>query len=230
MTGKGRALWAGIALLIAISLSIGTIWVARRAVGADTDRLAEQAVEMALAQRPASSSASDEQARAQMMPVMRGMLAMYPVTVPAGLLLSTVVIASVLMGAYRMAGVPVPWTVSFAACCTGVAGSALVRCCVMLIVVFLMKQSIPAERLLDNSIVPLDAAAFLPEDRSAVWRSAASKIDLLRFVFALGLVAYLVDQEGFAREARKIIWTTVIVYVIWILLGMLWAAAWSFAR
>jgi fluoride ion exporter CrcB/FEX len=231
MTGKRRALWIGVALLIACMLTIGTIWMARRAVGADTERLAEQAVEMALAQRPASSRGSDDQVRAQMMPLMRGMVSLYPVMIPAGIFLSTVVISSVLFGAYRVAGVPVRWPMTFAACSTGAAATALIRFCVMLLVVFVMKQSIPPESLVDNSIVPLHVAAFLPADTSAVWRSAASKLDLFLLVFVVGLIAYLVDEEGFARDARKIVWATVGCYALWILLGMLWAAAWSgFAR
>jgi hypothetical protein len=231
MSGKRRAVWVGAALLSACLLTIGSIWVARRAVGADTERLAETAVEMALAQRPGGARAADDQVRARMMPMMRGMLSLYPVMVPVGLLVSTVVISSLLMGAYRVVGVPVRWTTSFAACATGAAGSALVRFGVTLLVVFIMKQSIPAESLVDNSIVPLHVAAFLPDETSAVWRSAAAKIDLLQLVFVLGLIAYLVDEEGFVREARKIIWATVGVYAAWIVLGMVWAAAWSgFAR
>jgi hypothetical protein len=166
-----------------------------------------------------------------MMPFMRAMLSLYPVMVPVGILLSTVVISTVLMGAYRVAGVPTRWAMVFAGCSTGVALSALVRFCVTLIVVFLARQSIPAERFLDNSIVPLHVAAFLPADIGAVWRSAASKLDLLQLVYALGLVLYLVDEEGFARDVGKIIGATVACYALWVVLGMLWAAAWAgFAR
>jgi fluoride ion exporter CrcB/FEX len=116
---------------------------------------------------------------------------------------------------------------TFAACSTGAALTALVRFCVALLVVFVMKQSIPAERLLDNSIIPLHLAAFLPAETSAAWRSAASKVDLFQLVFVVGLIAYLVDEEGFARDTRKIIWVTAGCYAAWIVLGMVWAAAWS---
>ena len=92
---------------------------------------------------------------------------------------------------------------------------------------FRSRQSISAESFLDNSIVPLNLAAFLPVDTGAVWRSAASKIDLLQFVFVLVLIMYLVDEEGFGRDARKIIGATIVSYTLWIVLGMLWAAAWS---
>jgi hypothetical protein len=227
MTGRKRALWIAVSLLVAIVLSIATIWVARRAVGADADQLAERAVEMAMAQRPSSSGASDEQVRQQMMPFMRAMISLYPVTVPIGVLVSTVVIGSILMGMYRVAGVPVRWPQTFAATAAGSAASAVARFCVTLIVVFIIKQSIPAESLLDNSIVPLNVAAFLPSDMSAVWRSAASKLDLLLVVFVIALVSYLIDEEGFSHHAGKIIGATVACWVLWIVLGMLWTAAWS---
>jgi hypothetical protein len=176
MTGKRRARWIGLALLIAIVLSISTIWIARRAVGADTEQLAEQAVEMALAQRPARGGASDEQMREQMKPFMRGMLSLYPVFVPVGILFSTVVISTLLMGAYRIIGVTASWPMVFAGSCTGAAGSALARFAVTLVVVFIVRQTIPAESFLDNSIVPLNVAVFLPADTSAVWRSAAVRL------------------------------------------------------
>ena len=227
MTGKRRALWTAGALLVAIVVSIGTIWVARRAVGADSEQLAAQAVEMALAQSPRRSAGSDDQARAQMLPFMRMMIGMYPLTTTVGILFGTILISSVLMGAYRVFGVRVGWTMAFAACSTGVAATALVQFCVTLLVVFVMKKSIPAESFLDNSIVPLNLAAFLPADVGAVWRSAAAKLDVLQVVFVIGLVAYLVDEEGFARDARKIIAATIVCYVLWILLGMGWTAAWS---
>ena len=227
MTGRKRALWIAASLLVGIVLSIATIWVARRAVGADADQLAERAVEMALAQRPSRPGVSDEQVRQQMMPFMRAMISLYPVTVPIGVLLSTVVIGSILMGMYRVAGVPVRWPQTFAATAAGAAASSVARFCVTLIVVFIIKRSIPAESFLDNSIVPLNVAAFLPSDTSAVWRSAASKLDLLLVVFVIALVAYLTDEEGFSRYAGKIIGATVACWALWIVLGMLWTAAWS---
>ncbi len=180
-----------------------------------------------MAQRRSSSGGSDEQVRQQMMPFMRAMISLYPVTVPIGVLVSTVVIGSILMGMYRVAGVPVRWPQTFAATAAGTAASAMARFCVTLIVVFIIKQSIPAERLLDNSIVPLNVAAFLPSDMSAVWRSAASKLDLLLVVFVIALVSYLIDEEGFSHHAGKIISATVACWVLWIVLGMLWTAAWS---
>ena len=225
MTGKRRAIWTAVAFVLACVVSIATIWVARRAVGADIDQLAEQAVEMALAQRPAGSN--DEQARQQMMPFMRGMISLYPIIVPVGVLMSTIVISTVLFGAYRVAGVGVRWPMTFAAAATGAAAAALARLIVIVIIVFVVQKSIPAESFLDNSIVPLHLAAFLPSDISPVWRSAAAKIDLLQFVFVLALISYLVDEEGFARDARKIVVATVLCYAAWIVLGMAWAAAWS---
>lgn len=226
-TGRSRATWTGVALLVAILMSIGTIWIARRAVGVDTDRLAETAVEMALAQRPPSSPEASEQMRSQMLPFMRGMIALYPVTVPVGVLLSTVVIGTLLMGAYRMFGVPVRWPMSFAACAVGAAASALVRFCVTLLVVFVFRRPISAESFLDNSIVPLNVAAFLSAETGAVWRSVASKLDLTLFVFVLAVVSYLVDEEGFARERGQVVGATLATYALWIVLGMAWAAAWS---
>ena len=227
MTGKRRARWIGLALLIATVFSIATIWTARRAVGADTDQLADAAVEMALAQRSGRGGASDEQVRAQMKPFMRGMLSLYPVFVPVGILVSTVVISAVLMGAYRIVGVPVRWPMVFAACSTGAAGSALARFVVTVIVVFVIRQAIPAESFLDNSIVPLNGSVFLPADASAMWRSAAAKLDLLQFVFVYALISYLVDEEGFSGDARKIVGATLAAYALWIVVGMLWTAAWS---
>src|SRR5262245_1488153 len=85
MSGKRRALWTGTALLIACVLSIATIWVARRALGADVEVLAQRAVDMALEQRPGGPRPSDEQVREQMLPMMRGMLSLYPMTVPGSL-------------------------------------------------------------------------------------------------------------------------------------------------
>ena len=227
MTGKRRALWTVVALLIACVLSIATIWVARRAVGADVDQLAERAVDMALAQRPGGARASDEQVRAQMLPMMRGMLSLYPMTVPGGLLLSMIVISAILFGAYRVSGVALRWPMVFAACSTGAAVTAVLRFVITIVVVFILRQTIAADSLIDNSIVPLNVAAFLPEGTSAVWRSAGAKIDLMLIVFVLGLIAYLVDEEGLARDARKIIAATVVCYVLWILLGMGWTAAWA---
>ena len=71
ISGKRRALWTASAFGLACLLSIGTIWVARQAVGVDPEQLAEAAVQMALSQRPPSSGASEEQVRAQMLPFMR---------------------------------------------------------------------------------------------------------------------------------------------------------------
>jgi hypothetical protein len=224
MTGRRRALWTTTALLVACALGIGTVWVARQAVGADTEQLAAQAVEMALAQ---SGRAVDDQARAQMLPMMRGMLSLYPVMVPIGLLVWMTIVASVLFGACRVAGVPVKWPMTFAAGTTGAATSALVQFCVTVIAVFVIRKAIPAEAFLDNSIVPLNLAAFLPEDTSAVWRSAAAKLDLLQVVFAAAVVSYLADEEGFSRDSRRIVGAIVGCYLAWIVLGMLWAAAWS---
>ena len=110
---------------------------------------------------------------------------------------------------------------------TGAAGMALVQLIITVIVVFVLRKPIAAQSFLDNSIVPLNLAAFLPADTSAIWRSAAAKLDLLQLVFALGLVAYLVDEEGFAKDARKIIVATIACYAVWIVIGMLWAAMWS---
>jgi hypothetical protein len=225
--GKRRALWIAGAFALACVLSIATIWVARQAVGADTDQLAERAVDMAMAQRPAGSGASEEQVRAQMLPFMRGMLLLYPLTVPVGVLIMALLFATVLFGAYRAGGVQVRWPMVFAGCVTGAAASALARFVITLIVVFVIRKAIPAESFLDNSIVPLNLAAFLPDETSAVWRSAAAKLDLMQLVFVLALIAYLVDEEGFAKDSRKIIAATVVCYLLWIVLGMAWAAAWS---
>ena len=226
-TGTQRALWSLVAFVMACVFAIGTIWVARQAVGADTEQLAARAAEMVLAQRPSAGGASDEQMRAQMMPMMRIMLSLYPVTVPVGVLFSTLVISTLLFGVYRVLGVQLRWPMAFAACCTGAAGSALLRFLITLVVVFIIRKSIPAESFLDNSIVPLNVAAFLPPDTSAVWRSAAAKLDLLQLIYALGLVMYLVDEEGLAKDARKIVVGTMVCYALWIVGGMLWAAAWS---
>jgi hypothetical protein len=227
MTGKRRARWAAASLALAIVLSTGTIWLARRAVGADIEQLADRAVDMALAQRPSSSGASEEQMRAQMTPFMRGMLSLYPATVTMGVLVWTALVSTVLMGAWRVAGVPVRWPMAFTACAAGTAASALAQFCVALIVVFIVQRSIPVESLLDNSIVPLSVAAFLPSETSAIWRSAASKLDLLQLVFAIAAVAYLIDEEGFASDAGKIIAGVIVCYLLWIGHGMMWAAAWT---
>jgi hypothetical protein len=227
ISGKRRALWTASAFGLACLLSIGTIWVARQAVGVDPEQLAEAAVQMALSQRPPSSGASEEQVRAQMLPFMRGMLSLYPIIVPVGVLIWTLLCATVLLGAYRVAGVQVRWPMTFAASATGAAGMALVQLIITVIVVFVLRKPIAAQSFLDNSIVPLNLAAFLPADTSAIWRSAAAKLDLLQLVFALGLVAYLVDEEGFAKDARKIIVATTACYAVWIVIGMLWAAMWS---
>ena len=227
MTAKRRAQWAVASLLVAIVLSIATIWLARRALGADTDQLAERAVELALAQRPAAAGAPDDQMRAQMVPFMRGMLSLYPVTVSVGVVVWTVVVSTVLMGAWRVIGVPVGWIMAFTACAAGSAASAVARFSVTVIVVFIIQRPISIDSLLDNSIVPLSVAAFLPSDVGAMWRSAASKLDLVQLVFAVALVSYLVDEEGFGREAGKIIGAMIACYLLWIGLGMLWTAAWS---
>jgi hypothetical protein len=227
MTGSRRARWAAASLAVAIVLSIGTIWLARRAVGADIEQLADRAVDMALAQRPAGSGASEEQMRSQMRPFMRGMLSLYPAMVTVGILVWTALVSTILMGAWRVAGVPVRWPMAFTASAAGTAASALAQFCVTIIVVFVVQRAIPVESLLDNSIVPLSVAAFLPAETSAIWRSAASKLDLLQLVFVIALVSYLVDEEGFARDARKIAAAIIVCYLLWIGLGMLWAAAWS---
>jgi branched-subunit amino acid transport protein len=85
-----------------------------------------------------------------MLPFMRGMLLLYPLTVPVGVLIMALLFATVLFGAYRAGGVQVRWPMVFAGCVTGAAASALARFVITLIVVFVIRKAIPAESFLDN--------------------------------------------------------------------------------
>jgi len=206
------------AMLLTGALGVLTVATARWASGADTEQMVTAALAMASSSRGGMSDAQREGAASMMRPMMQ----YYPVTTSIGLVIVLLVVSTVFYGAFAMVDAGLRWPIVFAAA----TYAALAQTVAGLALTAVLSAARPptAVQLVDGSFLSTNLAGVLPESTGPVLLAAARTLDALSLVYLMVFVAML-GSFGKAKVSESTIGVVVgVVFVIWLVIRMGYAA------